>query len=208
MISDEFCTPWHQHVTCPPGRSQKNHTQPYRLKNPTELMRSTAKDEATEISFAFGWSEKLLGCRPTHLDRGCQKNVTPRPHCMRQRIMHSFYDIPHHVLAHVWGQNPCVIMVAHTHTRTHTHFSVNTTIDIHETHFGVLWPWRACALAHAVWLWRTMFLSSVGSCRLLDGTCSESELWYCEDCVTYYNLWDGEFKEYALTLTCNPPQIT
>ncbi len=59
-------------------------------------------------------------------------SVTPQPHCMRQRITHSFYDIPHHAPAHVWGWNPSAIMVAHTH------FSVNTTMDIGETHFGVL----------------------------------------------------------------------
>ena len=47
--------------------------------------------------------------------------VTPRPHRVRQRITH-------HVPAHVWGWNPSVIMVAHMH------LSVNTTIDICETH--------------------------------------------------------------------------
>ncbi len=56
--------------------------------------------------------------------------VTPLPHRVRQRITHSFYDIPHHV--HVWGWNPSVIMVVHTH------FSVNTTMDMRETHFGAL----------------------------------------------------------------------
>ncbi len=39
---------------------------------------------------------------------------------------------PHHAPAHVWGWNPSAIMVAHMH------FSVNTTIDIRETHFGGL----------------------------------------------------------------------
>ncbi len=61
-----------------------------------------------------------------------QKIVTPRSHRTRQRIMHSFYEILHHVPAHVWSCNPTSIMVAHMH------FSVNTTIDICETHFGAL----------------------------------------------------------------------
>ena len=59
-------------------------------------------------------------------------NLTPQPHRVRQRITHSFNDIPHHAPVHVWGWNPSTFMVAHMH------FSVNTTIDIHETHFGAL----------------------------------------------------------------------
>ncbi len=58
--------------------------------------------------------------------------LTPQPHRVRQRITHGFYDIPHHAPAHVWGWNPSVIMVVHTH------FSVNTTMDMCETHFGAL----------------------------------------------------------------------
>ncbi len=37
-------------------------------------------------------------------------------HHMHQRIMHSFYDILHHAPAHIWGWNPSVIMVVHTHS--------------------------------------------------------------------------------------------
>ncbi len=58
--------------------------------------------------------------------------LSPLPHHVRQCITHSFYDLPHHTPAHVWGWNPSVIMAAHAY------FSVNTTIDICETHFGVL----------------------------------------------------------------------
>ncbi len=53
--------------------------------------------------------------------RGSQANInrislTPNSHRVRQRITHSFYDIPHHVPVHVWGWNPSAIMVAHTHS--------------------------------------------------------------------------------------------
>ncbi len=29
--------------------------------------------------------------------------LTPRPHRVRQRITHSFYDVPHHAPVHIWG---------------------------------------------------------------------------------------------------------
>ena len=49
--------------------------------------------------------------------------VTPRPHRVCQRIMHSFYDILHHAPAHICSCSPSVFIVVHMH------FSVNTTIE-------------------------------------------------------------------------------
>ncbi len=54
--------------------------------------------------------------------------ITPQPHRMCQCIMH-------HAPAHVWGWTPSAIMA-------HMHFSVNTTMDICETH-----SWCAVTLA-------------------------------------------------------------
>ncbi len=51
--------------------------------------------------------------------------LTLDPHRVRQRITH-------HAPAHAWGWNPPAIMVVHTQ------FSVNTTTDKSDTHFGVL----------------------------------------------------------------------
>ncbi len=72
----------------------------------------------------------VCACCGTLCSRLGSWQLTPRSHRVRQRIMHSFYDIPHHVPVHVWGCNPSEIMVVHMH------FSVTTTIDKCETHFG------------------------------------------------------------------------
>ncbi len=61
-----------------------------------------------------------------HCEVWVEIDPSATPHVrVRQRITHR-------APAHVWGWNPSAIMVAHTH------FSVNTTIDIVETHFGAL----------------------------------------------------------------------
>ncbi len=66
-----------------------------------------------------------LGKTRTDLEGPAARCLTPQPHRVCQRITQ-------HAPAHVWGWNPSTIMVAHVH------FSVNTTIDILETHFGAL----------------------------------------------------------------------
>ncbi len=68
------------------------------------------------------WKQKL---RP-----GRRRIVTSRPH--RQRITRSFYDIPNCAPVHIWSWNPSMAMVVHKR------FSVNTTKNMCETHFGAL----------------------------------------------------------------------
>ncbi len=120
-------------------------TQLFRLEPQNNLttsqhLKSARRTHRLQICnvWDFALSIRIVGAK-TQTER---ELVTTRPHRVRQRITH-------HAPAHVWGWNPSTIMVSHMH------FSVNTTIDIRETHFGQLRPWRACALAHAVWPRRT-----------------------------------------------------
>ncbi len=51
-------------------------------------------------------SQSLSAASTVPLRRLRKGDLTPRPHRVRQRITHSFYNIPHHAPAHVWGLEP------------------------------------------------------------------------------------------------------